>query len=129
MNFPLDCPDCGPAALDRRGFLKTAALAAAAAAATRLPLLGEAARKPTSATSETLVTTFHKSLSEEQRALFCLPFDHPRRLQVDNNWFITKARLGKDLSKDQQQMVREIFLGLHSPEYAARVLQATEHDS
>lgn len=125
MKSPFDCPDCGPAPLDRRGFLKTAAWVTAAAAAGRVPLLGAAARP----ISETLVTTFYKSLSEEQRTLFCLPFDHPRRLQVDNAWFITKARLGKDLSPDQQQMVREIFLGLHSPEYAERVLKATEHDA
>ena len=126
MNSPFVCPDCGPSSIDRRGFLKAAAIAATAAVAGGIPVLGEVPRKPT---SETLVATFHKSLSTEQRAVFCLPFDHPLRLQVDNNWFITKGRLGKDLSKDQQQMVREIFLGLHSPEYAERVLKATEHDS
>jgi hypothetical protein len=126
MDSPFSCPDHGPSSFGRRGFLKTAALAAATTVAGRIPLLGEASRKPT---SETLVATFHKSLSAEQRGLFCLPFDHPLRLQVDNNWFITKGRLGKDLSRDQQQMVREIFLGLHSPEYAERVLKATEHDS
>lgn len=126
MNSPLHCPDCSDSNINRRGFLKSAAAITAAAAASRLPLIGEA---PTRPSSETLVTTLYKSLSEPQRALLCLPFDHPRRLDVDNNWFITKARVGKDLTKDQQHMVREIFLGLHSPEYAERVLKATEHDS
>lgn len=126
MISPLFCPDCAPASLDRRAFLKSAALATAAAASSQLPLLG---REPKSATSETLVTTFFKSINETQRALFCLPFDHPRRQDIDNAWFITKARVGKDLTKDQQAMVRDIFVGLHSPEYAERVFKATEHDT
>ncbi len=126
MNSPLSCPDCSDHSVNRRGFLRSAALATAAAATSRLALIGEAPARPT---SETLVKTLFKSLSEPQRALLCLPFDHPRRLDVDNNWFITKARVGKDLTKDQQQMVREIFLGLHSPEYAEPVLKATEHDA
>lgn len=132
------CPDCPPsvtpARLDRRRFLRASASAwGAAAAASALPwsansLLGASASDPSS-DAETLVKSLYRSLSEEQRTQFCLPFDHPRRQDVDNAWYITKARVGKDLTRDQQQMVREIFLGLHHPDYAKSVLQATEHDA
>src|SRR5207249_9287632 len=29
---------------------------------------------------------------------------------------------------DQQAMIREIFIGLHSPDYAGKVVQQVEHD-
>jgi hypothetical protein len=48
---------------------------------------------------------------------------------VDNNWHITKQRVGKDFTPDQQAMIREIFLKMHSPEYAQRVMQQVEHDA
>jgi hypothetical protein len=48
---------------------------------------------------------------------------------VDNNWHITKQTLADFFTADQQAMVREIFRGLHSPEYAERVIKQVEHDS
>jgi len=135
------CPDCAlvpqKPLLDRRRFLRAGSAAWAAAAATSILPWGAVEvvgatppnGKVSPPTSETLVTTLYHSLTPEQRALFCLPFEHARRQDVDNAWYITKARIGKDLTRDQQQMVREIFVGLHHPDYAQRVLQATEHDA
>jgi hypothetical protein len=80
-------------------------------------------------TSETLVTTLYQSLTEVQRQAVVFPFDHALRSKVDNNWHITKQRVGKDFTPDQQAMIREIFLKMHSPEYAERVLQQVEHDA
>jgi hypothetical protein len=103
----------------------------AAAAAGSLPLswarpaLAEAA-KPT---SETLVTTFYHSLTEAQRQAVVLPFDHPLRSKVDNNWYIRDQKVGNFFTKDQQAMIREIFLGMHSPEYAEKVLGQVAHDA
>src|SRR5262249_54018114 len=57
------------------------------------------------------------------------PFDHPLRSKVDNNWQITDKKLAEFFNHDQQAMVREIFNGLHSPEYAERVWQQVEHDA
>ena len=74
--------------------------------------------------AETLVAQFYRSLNEEQKKVICFPFDHPLRSKVDNNWFIVKPRIGSFLNKDQQQMVRDIFMDLHSEEYADKVLQA-----
>ncbi|HTG45457.1 MAG TPA: DUF3500 domain-containing protein, partial [Verrucomicrobiae bacterium] len=49
--------------------------------------------------------------------------------KVDNNWQITDKTLTAFYTPDQQAMVREIFLGLHSPEYAETVMKQVEHDS
>jgi hypothetical protein len=73
------------------------------------------------------VTTLYKSLSEEQRTKLCFPFEHPLRLKVDANWMINQPQK-KLLKADQQAMVREIFNGLHSPEYAERVMQQVKDD-
>jgi hypothetical protein len=119
---PLACLDCGT--LSRRDFLRTTVAAAAASA---VPVFGAsaAAAKPK---SETLVATLYKSLSEEQRKSLCFAFTDPLRLKVDNNWMINKSQ--KDLlNADQQAIVRDIFNGLHSPEYAERVMQQVVHDS
>lgn len=118
------CPDC--ANVSRRGFLKTAAGAAAVAAAGPVLPLARAAGE---SSSETLVAQFYKSLSDEQRSAICFDFDHPLRSKVNNNWFIVKPTIGKFLSADQQQLVKEIFVGLHSPEYAERVVKQVTDDN
>ena len=112
--------------LSRRHFLRTAATVAAGS-----PMIlsaGEKKKKTASPQSETLVTTLYKSLSDEQRKVLCMPFDHELRSKVDNNWHVTKPRLEKYFTKDQQQMVKEIFLGLHSEEWAEKVYGQVEHD-
>jgi Protein of unknown function (DUF3500) len=124
------CECGGP--VDRRRFLKStlAGLAAAAAgpAALWTPTAGVAEPSRQSA-SETLVTTLYKSLSEAQRKEICFPFTHPLRSKVDNNWHITEQHIGAFLNADQQAMVKEIFLKLHSPEYADKVYNQVVHDS
>ncbi len=79
-------------------------------------------------TSETLVTTLFKGLNEEQKKSVCFPFNHPLRSKVDNNWNITDKKISEFFTADQQALIREIFVGLHSPEYAAKVVQQVEHD-
>lgn len=129
------CPDCSDStpldrALTRRKFLRqTAGTAAFAAAGVALPSLAEAAKAGKKKTqSETLVKSLYDSLSEEQRTAICFPFDHELRLKVDNNWHITKTDLHL-FDADQQQMVKDIFNGLHSPDYAEKVYNQVVHDS
>ena len=127
------CPDCDGGQsfppFTRREFLKSTAAAAVAAAAMPLALPADAAQKAAKkASSETLVAAFHKTLTDEQRKAVCFPFDHELRSKVDNNWHITEQKLGEFFTKDQQAMVKEIFLGLHSPEYAETVFKQVEHD-
>jgi hypothetical protein len=127
------CPDCETPriivvresldSLDRRGFLKKTA--AAAMAATLAPW-ARADEKPK---SETLVQQLYKSLSEPQRAKVCFKFEHARRSMVDNNWHIVEETVGGFFTKDQQALIRDIFTGLHSPEYAETVMKQVVHDS
>ncbi len=133
MN-PDSCSDCSsisPQAIHRRAFLQKAGLAAGGVTAGGI-LTGRAAQpmaaNPIRPNSETLVKTFYDSLSEEQRGKICFGFDHDLRLKVDNNWHITKT-LVQDFTRDQQEMIRKIFIGLHSEEYAQKVYNQVQHDS
>lgn len=123
------CCDDFSKMVDRRGFLKsTAATALGAAMSSTLPVIGATA--PQAPTSETLVTTFFKSLSEEQNKAIVFPFDHKLRLKVTPNWHITKQSLGSGFyTADQQAMVKEIFMKLHSPQYAETVYKQVVYDS
>ena len=47
----------------------------------------------------------------------------------DSNWSITKRSIGEIFGKDQVALVKEIFLKLHSEEYAKTVLGQVLHDS
>jgi hypothetical protein len=80
------------------------------------------------ASSETLVAQLYKSLDEEQKKVLCFPFDHKLRSEVNNNWFIIKKSIEDVLKADQQDLVKQIFNGLHSPEYAKKVFDQVEHD-
>jgi hypothetical protein len=112
----------GPNSLsDRRNFLKTAVATTGALA------LPAAPRKP--ATSETLVATFYQTLTPEQKQLICFPFGHELQSKVDNNWFITPARIGKSFTPDQQAMIEEIFKGLHNPDFVSKVMQHMQEDA
>ncbi len=124
---PAACPDCAP--LSRRSFLRTAAVGALAAPAVWHGV-GHASAAPTSASrSETLASSLFQSLTEPQRKALCFPFTDPLRHKVDNNWHIVSPRIDQVLDKDQQALVRDLFLRLHREEYAERILKATEHDN
>ena len=130
MSLPeSSCPEC-ESSVSRRNFLKTTlgGIAAVSTGGLVLPQ-GVMAAPSMQSRSETLSATLFKSLSEEQQKAICFPFDHPLRSKVDNNWHIVPKSIASFLNKDQQQMVREIFVGLHSPEYAERVMQQVEHDN
>jgi len=130
-----ECDGCSHQ-IARREFLKTTVTSVAALAAAG-PLTGMAAHfEPAKVianrigTPETLVGALHKTLTEEQRKAICFPFEHPLRSKVDNNWFITDKKIGSSFfTKDQRQMVKDIFHDLHSPEYAETVYRQVEHDS
>lgn len=116
----MDCPDC---TMDRRQFLKTTA------AITSLSTAALAAPKAAVTSSETLVGTLYKSLTEEQKKVVCKPFEDELRSKVDNNWFITPARVGKFFNPDQQAMVREIFQGLYNPDFYSNVSRQIDEDA
>jgi Protein of unknown function (DUF3500) len=132
-SLPVQCPDCESPRIivvheplpqiERRVFLKQTL---GAMAATAIAPWAQAAK---SGRSETLVQQLHKSLTETQRQKVCFAFDDRKRTLVDNNWHIVDQTVGAFFDKDQQALIREIFLGLHSPEYAEKVMQQVVHDS
>lgn len=131
---PLEsCPDYR--ALTRRDFLKTTTAGAVVAASSTAPTVFSATAQGATATavkqpeSETLVTQFYETLTDEQKKIMAFPFDHPLRWQVDNNWHITKATVSESFTPDQQAMIRDIFMGLHSEEYADKVMAQVNHDN
>ena len=111
----------------RREFLRVAGTGLAIASVA--PLAGQAfAEKKKVAKPETLVTHLYKSLNEKQQKAICFPFDHKLRSAINNNWHITKLAVG-DMEDDQIDLVKQIFNGLHSPEYRKTVYDQVVHDS
>src|SRR5260370_17983220 len=116
------CPDCD--SVDRRQFLKTAALGTASAAvAAAVP------KKLTGSSSETLVTTVYTRLHPEQKTKVTLPFDLPLRSKVDNNWHIVPQKIGPFFTPDQKAMIGEIFRGLHNPDFVDKVIAHMNEDT
>ncbi len=79
--------------------------------------------------SETLVHQLYGSFDEAQKTALCFDWKDPRRLKVDNNWHITPQKLRDVLKADQQDLVREIFDGLHSEEYKKEVWRQFDQDN
>ena len=107
----------------------------AAAAAIRSPLVS-AADVAAADSAETLAGRLHASLSPDQRSKVCVPWDyvHPKfgllRTRVGNNWNATAPAVKGDFfSKDQQQLVREIFERLIDPDWHARFDKQLEDDT
>src|SRR4051812_43165997 len=117
--------------LTRRDFIRTTVGGVAAASLAPRLLGADVSAAPVSSASspETLVATLYRSLKEDQRSKLCFGFDHPLRSAVNNNWKIVKSTIGDVLSADQQAMVREIFMGMHTEQYAKKVFDQVEHDA
>lgn len=115
--------------LKRREFLKSSVAVAGGLGV--LPMVGrEALGKPSmKSQSETLATQLYQSLNEKQRKAVCFPFEHKLRMQVENNWFITEQRVSNFYNKDQQDLIKQIFMKMHSEEYAKKVYEQVVEDS
>jgi len=115
-----------PAHLNRREFLtRGTQFAAAGMLGSAFAETSAAAKQP----SETLVTQLYKSLNDDQKKLIAFPWSHPLRQEVDNNWHITKQPIREVLNKDQQDLVRQVFDGLHSDEYKSEVWRQFDQDN
>ena len=117
--------------LSRRSFIKkkgsAVALLSAGGGISAFGARGKKHKVPSS--SETLVKTLYSSLNEEQHKAIVFSFDDPLRLDVDNNWHIVKPRVGSLFNADQQAMIREIFMKMHSEEYRKQVLHQFVSDN
>ncbi len=133
------CPDCGDRVevnhVDRRGFLATLGATAVAGA---LPLWAvpklEAAPTPDS-TAEKLVKTLYEKLSDEQKKAVCFDWDYKDargllRTHVSNNWQITKKSVDSPFyTREQRDLIYEIFKGVFNPEWHKKLLKQLKDDS
>jgi hypothetical protein len=109
-------------ALDRRGFLRTGGALAAAALASG-PHWAVAADKPAAPQlPESLVKVLYESFSDKQKQEVCFAWDYVDkrrgllRTRIENNWKITRPDIKSDFyTSDQQEMIRQIFLGMTNP--------------
>ena len=81
------------------------------------------------ADKDSLAMQFYKSLSNEQRGKICLPVNHAKRQFVSNWWYICpEQRLHTFYTKEQQDLVRQIFESLHSPEHREKMNWQVQKD-
>lgn len=138
------CPDCGDAVevagVDRRGFLRSVAVAAAGLTTTSgslfaMPRADDASsyanQKP-----ESLVKVLFESLNDQQKKVVCFDWDYKDkergllRTRVANNWHITKPAILSDFyTKDQQTLCREVFKGLFNPDWVPRIDKQLKDDT
>ena len=130
------CPDCtaDEGIFNRRDFLKSAGVAVAAAGT--MPLWAQAADTTKPGSPESLVKVLYESLKPEQKEKMCHDWDymHPKmgllRTRVSNNWHINDIQINTEFySKDQQQVIKQIFEGLIHPEWHSRVYKQLEDDA
>jgi hypothetical protein len=134
------CPDCdgAEAGLNRRQFIKSVGVTAAAAAAGGLPLFATprvlAAPTPKSA-AETAVKALYDALSEQQKKELCFDWDYTDgrgllRTHVSNNWQITRPHIRSSyFTKEQQGIIYDIFKGVINPEWEANFRKQLKDDT
>lgn len=145
MQHYESCPDCTgmePLPVSRRDFVKVVGAAAAVAASGLTPHAfakdPAAAPKGAEKTPETLTKKLYDSLSPAQKEDICFEWDYRDdrgllRTHVSNNWNVTdvtKLNVGsKFFTGDQQDLIREIFLGLYNPDWHERILKQLKDDA
>jgi hypothetical protein len=78
---------------------------------------------------DSLPMQFYKSLTDEQRSKIVLSRDHEKRGFVSNWWYICPdQRLHTFYTKDQQDLVKQVFESLHHPDYREKMNWQVEKD-
>lgn len=131
-----DSPDANPAPVSRRQFVKVVSVGAASAALAQLP--GAALAAKVIATPETLVQKLYGTLTPQQKEDICFPWDYQDdrgllRTHVSNNWHITAEDrfniAGRFFTPDQQDLIREIFLGMYDKDWHERIFKQLKDDA
>lgn len=130
MN-PVENSSCPCDSVDRRSFVKAVA---AASAALLVPARGLSAALFTgpsrTSAAETAVGEFYKSLTDDQKKVLCMPFDHDKRSRISANWHVTEPTLGQPFYTTQQrELVTRIVKGLCSEEGYERLNRQMEEDA
>jgi hypothetical protein len=133
------CPDCEASDLDRRDFLRTVGVTAAAVSTAGLPLFATAravAAPSKSSPAETAVKALYDALTDEQKKKVCFDWDYKEeengllRTHVSNNWQITEPHIRSNFyTKQQQTIIHDIFRGIINPEWYARFLKQLRDDT
>jgi len=130
---------------DRRGFLKKSTLAAGIATA-GMTSVGMASHsfaddqaltaKKGKTTAESIVKLLFENLSPEQKKQICFDWDYTDekrgllRTHVANNWQITKPSIDSQFfSKEQRQMIRDIFEAIISPGWQPKIDKQLKDDA
>lgn len=134
------CSDCDPPAdgVDRRGFLRSIASGATAAAigGTTLWTVPRATAAPSrTSAAETIVKTFYGTLTDAQKKTMCFDWDfkHPERgllrSHVSNFWPVSKPFLTSGFyTKEQQAILFDIFKGIFNPDWHERFVRQLKDD-
>jgi hypothetical protein len=121
MHSPFNLP--AGKLFSRRDVLRVLGSSAVFAALPSVPAASPASGK------DSLAMQFYQSLTEEQRAKIVLPRDHARRGYVSNWWYVCpEQRLHTFYTREQQDLVRQIFESLHHPDYRAKMNWQVEKD-
>src|SRR5262249_60687033 len=133
MMTQTSCPDCEPSeSYSRREFVRVLGSSAAAAAAAGALTGGAFAEGQAKPASETVVKQLYDLLTPAQKEEICFPWDYTDdrgllRTRVSNNWSITDVTKlnvgGSFFSQDQQELIREIFLGLYNADWHERIFK------
>lgn len=124
------CPDCD-VATNRRQFMGQAGgIALAAGGLHSLSLPSHCMAAPTAVPAETWVTELYKTLSDSQRKIVCLPFEHEKRFRISANWQITEPEIGSDFySTEQRGLIDKILRSVTSEDGYQRFLRQMDDDA
>ncbi len=126
-----NCPDCEPSPQgeSRRSFIKQ--LGGTALAVGAIPGFAHVAGgSPTSSSAaETAVGRFYQSLTDAQRKVVCLPFDHQLRSKISANWHVVEPTIGDICTEEQRANVLEIVREVTTEDGYERLLQQMEDDA
>jgi hypothetical protein len=131
------CPDCENEMpfLNRRDFLVTAGVGAAAVAGGSLAGVAIAKESVATKPAETYVKLLYESLTEKQRTEMCFDWDHVAgnrgvlRTYISNNWRITRPGIKSSFyTSDQQALIRKVFEGMLNPDWIERFDKQLQDD-
>ena len=127
---PCDCSAASPS-VDRRSFVKGMAAAAAIVLPGRVLQAGLYSGPSRTSAAETAVTELHKTLTDEQKKVLCLPFEHEKRQRISANWHVTEPTLGQQnfYTSMQRELTTRIVKGLCSEEGYARLTRQMDEDA
>jgi len=79
--------------------------------------------------TETTVSRFYDTLTQGQRQVICLPFEHELRHKISNHWAVTEPTIGEFFNLEQQTLIDEIFRSVSSDDGYERFQKQMSDDA